>query len=188
VLNRYVELDFEGLLQCGERLSRASSETRAAVMALPAVRAKFESMIRKGSGSECWPWLRGKNTSGYEIFCVGPDRIIASRASWEIFCGPIPAGFQLLHKCDVPACVNPSHLFLGTVQDNVSDMWAKGRAVVRRGDRNHASKLTAEDVIAIRSSDMSLTKLAAKYGISRASVSAARRGLTWSHIADVGAL
>lgn len=51
------------------------------------------------------------------------------RVVFEIFhCRPIPSGTFVLHKCDNPKCVNPSHLFAGTQRDNVRDMFAKGRA------------------------------------------------------------
>jgi hypothetical protein len=53
--------------------------------------------------------------------------MVASRVSWQIHCGEIPAGLQVLHKCDNPRCVRPDHLFLGTIADNVHDMLAKGR-------------------------------------------------------------
>jgi hypothetical protein len=31
------------------------------------------------------------------------------------------------HRCDVPRCVNPDHLFIGTYKDNTQDMLSKGR-------------------------------------------------------------
>ncbi len=179
-----IDLDLSGLLAAGEKLSDASAEMRATIMALPQVRSKFESMMQRGGHNECWPWLRGKNTSGYGIFCIARGRIVSSRAAWEIFCGPIPEGAQILHKCDNPSCVNPGHIFLGTVQDNVSDMWAKGRAVIMRGADNPASKLTLDDIRAIRMSELSLAELSINYGVSRTSISAARRGLTWLHVTD----
>ncbi len=51
----------------------------------------------------------------------------AHRVSWEMFCGEIPAGQKVLHRCDVSLCVNPDHLFLGTQKENVHDCEKKGR-------------------------------------------------------------
>src|SRR6266436_4607223 len=47
----------------------------------------------------------------------------------------IPDGLQVLHKCDVPRCINPVHLFLGTQQNNIDDMLAKGGYRPWRGGR-----------------------------------------------------
>lgn len=49
------------------------------------------------------------------------------RVAYEGANGPIPTGFNVLHKCDNPPCIEVDHLFLGTQMDNVRDMWAKGR-------------------------------------------------------------
>lgn len=59
---------------------------------------------------------------------TGPwNRELAHRAEWEKINGPIPAGMQVLHKCDNRWCVNTNHLFLGTQSDNLRDMIAKDR-------------------------------------------------------------
>jgi len=58
----------------------------------------------------------------------GTRNRIASRLIYEREVGPIPAGLQVLHRCDNPPCVRPDHLFLGTPADNVRDMVTKGRA------------------------------------------------------------
>ena len=47
--------------------------------------------------------------------------------SYEHFTGPVPQGLCVLHKCDVPRCGNPNHLFLGTVDENNKDCKSKGR-------------------------------------------------------------
>ncbi len=85
----------------------------------------------------CWIW-RGAKGSGYGT-C---ENHIATHLSWEIAHGsPPPLGLGVLHKCDIPLCVNPDHLFIGTSADNVRDMIAKGRqhkevgAIAREANR-----------------------------------------------------
>lgn len=72
----------------------------------------------------CFLWLRGTNAKGYGRTRRG----LAHRLVWEEAHGPIPPGLVVMHRCDVPGCVNLDHLRLGTVADNVADMIAKGRA------------------------------------------------------------
>ena len=58
----------------------------------------------------------------------GTDRkVLAHRVSWEFANGPIPENMCVLHACDTPLCVNPEHLFLGTLADNMADKEKKGR-------------------------------------------------------------
>jgi hypothetical protein len=91
---------------------------------------RFWARVRKGP--ECWEFA-GPTRKGYGQLGVGSGRhISAHRISWELANGPIPDGMQVLHTCDNPPCVNPAHLFLGTHQDNMDDMVAKGRGANAR--------------------------------------------------------
>lgn len=82
----------------------------------------------------CWLWTGGRQTpsptspSGYGKVQVNGRRVFAHRRAYELACGPIPVGLQVLHRCDTPLCIRPAHLFLGTQADNMADMAAKGRA------------------------------------------------------------
>lgn len=79
--------------------------------------------------------------------------ILAHRLAWMLLVGKIPKGLCVLHRCDVPQCVRPSHLFLGTIADNVADMIHKGRIGPRRGlsgEANPRAKLTRNVVLMIR--------------------------------------
>jgi len=78
--------------------------------------------------SGCWLWVCGTNNTGYGAFslCLPEFKTsIAHRAAYYIFNGPYDKKLKVLHKCDTPKCVNPSHLFLGTLKDNAADMVRK---------------------------------------------------------------
>lgn len=75
----------------------------------------------------CWLWTAALNEKGYGVFGVKKETDKAHRISWKLSKGPILNSLFVLHKCDIPNCVRPSHLFLGTNQDNVNDMIKKGR-------------------------------------------------------------
>jgi len=70
---------------------------------------------------DCWNWLAGKSGSGYGSFEYEGKTRNAHKLSWEFTNGPVPAGLLVCHKCDNPACCNPSHLYLGTHSDNACD-------------------------------------------------------------------
>lgn len=77
----------------------------------------------------CWLWTAGTNGKGYGAL-YGIDlpgrQMYAHRYSWVLHYGPIPDGLYCCHKCDIPRCTRPDHLFLGTCKDNVNDAMKKG--------------------------------------------------------------
>jgi hypothetical protein len=114
--------------------------------------------------------------NGYGLFDVrigGRRETRAHRASYRLHKGDIPDGFLVCHRCDVPCCVNPDHLFLGTPKDNFNDMVRKGRDVL---SGRPPSALTAEAVIDIRTSALGARELAAKYRVNKRYVWAVRTG------------
>jgi hypothetical protein len=104
------------------------------------IEERFWAKVSKGAGNDCWIWKGGKykhprtREETYGCISVGSRRdkskrmVAAHKVSWEIANGPVPAGKKVCHRCDVPACVRPDHLFLGTQGENVNDMIKKGRA------------------------------------------------------------
>jgi hypothetical protein len=89
-------------------------------------------------------WTGPRRANGYGAFSLRHGQpALAHRYAWVLTFGPIPSGLFVLHTCDVRACVNPSHLFLGTHRDNMHDMARKGRAA--RGER-HVSRVHPDRV------------------------------------------
>lgn len=91
---------------------------------------KFFQKIHKSSSYPCWIWTGARNKiNGYGKFRTGPSKTNnAHVVSWRLHFGEVPSGLWVLHKCDIPHCVNPEHLWLGTHLDNMQDMAKKGRS------------------------------------------------------------
>jgi hypothetical protein len=122
---------------------------------------------------------------GYgRLLVTGRRTKLAHRISWLIHNKELPEGMSVLHKCDVPFCVNPSHLFLGTHQDNVDDMVRKGRST--RGEANSHAKLTADNVLEIRrvmrSGNVTQSEMAKKYNVSISHIGSIKHRRTWKHL------
>lgn len=118
--------------------------------------ARFWSYVN--TSGDCWKWLLKPNKpgSGYEYgrFAIKRRRWLAHRAAYIIAHGEIPGKLFVLHRCDNPRCVRPDHLFLGTHDDNMADMVAKGRSpkshAVLFGKDNGKTKILPEEVREIR--------------------------------------
>ena len=145
----------------------------------------------------CWEWCGELDEEGYGRFHHRRNETTrANRISWEIAFSP-PLRLFVLHKCDNPRCVRPSHLFLGTQAENNRDAREKKRIRPARGDahwsrRNpekrvrgaihYNAKLTEKDVCEIRVSPHSEKTLAEKYGVGQQAINSVRRRKTWKHI------
>lgn len=134
--------------------------------------------------SGCWFWLGSLNNAGYGRISIGGKSTLTHRVSWQVRNGPIPDGLFILHRCDIPCCVNPDHLFLGTAKDNMTDCSRKGRLVVpfARGVDLPFAKLTETDVKAIRLSSESGRQLSKIYGIDQRTINRIKARKTWKHV------
>lgn len=136
----------------------------------------------------CWVWTGSKSIGGYGQFWCGKfagNLIYSHRASWIIRFGVNPGPKQVLHKCDNPACVRPSHLFLGNALINHLDAVKKGRAAL--GSKHPNSKISESQVLEIISmlqNGVLQKVVASKFGISQGSVSRILYGGTWRHLAN----
>ncbi len=126
--------------------------------------------------SGCWEFEGSRLPFGYgQISNPGGIPKRTHCLMWEIVFGPIPEGLCVLHTCDNPPCCNPAHLFLGTRTDNAADKVAKGRQA--KGET--LSKLTLEQVKAIRADQRSGYVVAKEYGVNGSTICRIRTGTRW---------
>lgn len=130
--------------------------------------------------SGCLLWTKGLNRDGYAFVKVRGKVRGAHRLAWEMAHGPIPDGMCVCHKCDVPSCINPGHLFLDTQLGNIADMVAKRRHA--KGTAKRSAKLTDEQALAIRADKRPQRTIAAEYGVDPSTVCRTRRQEQWGHI------
>ena len=121
--------------------------------------------VAEDPATGCMNWRGTLFANGYGR--IGGQR--AHRVAYESAYGAIPDGMLVCHRCDNRACVNPEHLFLGTTDDNMADMVAKGRSA--RGERHGRAKITQETAAEIRKSTLKCREAAALYGVSKSMVS-----------------
>ncbi len=154
---------------------------------------KFWSMVDKNGPTvrdelgPCWMWIGGSFMRGYGVFHFSKTRYMrAHRLSWILHHNrDIPAGRIICHKCDIPGCVNPEHLFDGTNDDNMKDKTRKGRAY--RGQSHYKTPLTDDLVREIFSKCLTAKhgdgrRLAKEYGVLPACISAIKHRRNWKHI------
>jgi hypothetical protein len=124
--------------------------------------------------SGCHLWMADCFDNGYGKFWFERRSRKAHRVSWQFHNGPVPKGLSVLHKCDTPSCVNPTHLFVGTVKDNAIDMLLKGRSGV--------AKLSAHHIPAIRNDTRLNRVIAADYGVSDVTISHIKTNRIWKAV------
>src|SRR6266850_5925539 len=117
---------------------------------------RFWPKVKKTNS--CWNWIANLYRDGYGQFNI-PIKGIAKRRkiirahrfSWELHFGKIPKGMLICHHCDNRKCINPEHLFLGTIKDNARDCTLKGRRphLNHQGENNNSAKLTNADIVTI---------------------------------------
>lgn len=128
----------------------------------------------------CWEWQGYVGKNGYGYLTVRKRGHLTHRLSYEIFVGPIPLAVDVCHYCDNRICVNPSHLWIGTRQQNQADMAAKARSAL--GERNGAAKLTRDDILAIRNATGLQREIADRFGIQQVQVSRIKSRARWGHV------
>lgn len=148
---------------------------------------RFWSQVKKTD--KCWPWVvrGGRPSKRYGSIHIDGTQVLVHRLSWQLHYGAIPKGVYVLHRCDNPPCVRPSHLFLGTAVTNAKDAVRKGRfrRVSPRGQDVPASKLTnaqASEIIKLRrDAVLSTRQIAEKFGVTRRCIAAVGTQ-NWKHL------
>ena len=148
------------------------------------IQERFDAKWMPEPYSGCWLWTDHDNGNGYGQIQINHSMCVAHRLSWTLHYGPIPKGLKVLHRCDTPSCVNPSHLFLGTQQDNMLDGVRKKRVKppALKGERHGQSKLLDSQISTIRKDGRTQSKIAADYGISQTLISQIKLRKIWRHI------
>lgn len=142
----------------------------------------WEKVSKSDDRDKCWLWTGSVGGHGYgQIHKDGKPRT-AHRLSYQLSVGEIPDGMHVLHRCDVRACCNPNHLFIGSNRENMLDKISKGRHNAPRGERSPKAKLTEDDIKQIRGINLESEKIGRIYGVSGHQVGLIKRLQSWRHI------
>ena len=148
--------------------------------------------IDKATG--CWQWRLARGAQGYGVAKVRGKQWRAHRLSYHLLNNPaseteIPSGMCVLHRCDNTSCVNPTHMFLGTLADNNADRAKKGRSHRPIGEMHNMAKLSETDVLEIRElcsrAVLTHSEIANIYGVTRPHVSSIKAGSKWPHLLPI---
>lgn len=145
---------------------------------------RFTLTLKRAPVSQCLIWKGTKTDKmGYGEIIIDGKKTRAHRFSYEHVHGPIPEGMVVCHRCDTPACVNPNHLFLGSVAVNNADMRSKGRHA--HGEIVPQAQLTGlqvRDIIRRLGAGEPAKPIAREYGVHFVTISDIKLGRTWSHL------
>jgi len=153
----------------------------------------FWARVDKHAPNGCWEWTGALNSTGYGSVAWHGKRYTTHRvAAWLAGVVDSPAApdnskepTHVLHKCDNRKCCNPEHFFLGTFRDNMLDAYNKGRKVQAKGSDHVNSKLSPEQVRAIRSRYKQgelQVPLSKEFGVTQRAISLIVRGETYTCI------
>lgn len=114
---------------------------------------RFKSKVNQRGSHECWPWIGGTNLQGYGRFYVQGRKRQAAQIAWELFHEkPFPAELCACHSCDNPSCCNPSHIWVGSINENNNDRVTKGRSNNQHRDKEsckHGHSYSGDNVITV---------------------------------------
>lgn len=142
---------------------------------------RFDKKVTGEPNTGCHLWLGASGSkSAYGSFGLNGKTVRAHIYAYVRKYGPVTAGKVVAHKCDIPLCVNPDHLFEATQAENIADAMAKGR--MAKGERQGNSKLTEADVLAIRSWTGKSVDAARHFGVSPVTITNIKQRARWGHV------
>ena len=128
--------------------------------------------------TNCWNWVGHKDKDGYGKLTLNGKSIRAHRLSHLERKGPIE-NLDVLHTCDNPSCINPNHLYTGTIQDNMRDKRERNRV---KGINHPRNKIPESMIIFLRESPLSQCQLARDTGINQSYIGKIKNRVNWTHI------
>jgi len=148
---------------------------------------KAKVSVREGL---CWLWNGARDYHGYgQVMLSSYGVQLAHRIAYILENGEIPEGLWVLHTCDVPACVNPSHLYVGTPTNNAQDRENRNRRIAPTGSLNGNAAFTEEQILKIRAIHSSTSKfkptlqrIANEYSVSLGAIKKIVYKERWSHV------
>lgn len=151
---------------------------------MKSLKERFEEKYIPEPNTGCFLWTGATKEYGYGVIGLGTREqgtAKAHRVSYELYKGKIPQGLSVLHSCDNPYCVNPAHLRVGTLKDNMQDCVKRNRNYVpnNKGENAKWAKLTADAVAHIRQKLMTGVAYAKLYGVSKSTIYAIWSGDNW---------
>lgn len=144
---------------------------------------RFMEKVEFDTNGGCWLWRASLNGKYGQVAVRAGRPDVAHRVSWSLFRGPIPAGMNVCHHCDVTLCVNPDHLWLGTQLANVADMHAKRRGIY--GERVWKAALSPHDVQIVRerlAAGDRVGAIARDMNVTHVCISLIKSGTNWRHL------
>jgi hypothetical protein len=149
--------------------------------------AHFWNKAKVGARGDCWEWQGATRGSGYGVF----RKVSSHRFAYQAHRGDIPDGLMVRHMCGNKLCVNPAHLETGTAQDNMDDRRRLGEVMPTQGncnpgEANGRSKITEATALHIigNPDNLTCTQLAAKFSVSKATVTLIQQGKRWAHLQE----
>jgi hypothetical protein len=154
-------------------------------MSRATVAARFWRHVCPEPNSGCWLWDGVVNHRGYALMSADNKLKKASHIALRLVGRALDVGQIACHRCDMPACVNPDHIYAGTHATNAADRQNRGRGIQPKGSLSPVAKLTEQDVMRMRAAyraGRSQGSLAREYGLNQGTVSNICRGLRWAHV------